>query len=39
MASAWIEHVKKFAKDNNMKYSEALKDSKCKESYKKTKAK
>jgi hypothetical protein len=36
MASAWIEHVKKYAKDNNMKYNEALKDAKCKSSYKKS---
>lgn len=35
MASAWIEHVKKYAKDNSMKYGEALKDPKCKSSYKK----
>jgi hypothetical protein len=35
MPSAWIEHVKKFAKDHNMKYGEALKDAKCKSSYKK----
>lgn len=35
MASKWIKHVKKHAKDNNIKYSEALKDPKCKESYKK----
>ena len=25
MASSWIEHVKKYAKDNNLKYNEALK--------------
>ena len=33
MASAWIDHVKKYAKENNMKYSEALKDKKCKDAY------
>jgi hypothetical protein len=25
MASAWITHVKKYAKDNNIKFGEALK--------------
>ena len=35
MANKWIEHVKKYAKDHKMKYSEALKDSKCKSEYKK----
>jgi len=25
MASAWIAHVKKYAKDNNIKFGEALK--------------
>ncbi len=33
MASAWIQHVQKYAKDNNVKYSEALK--KAGASYKK----
>jgi hypothetical protein len=33
--SKWITHVKKFAKDHNMKYNEALKDPKCSKSYKK----
>lgn len=37
MANKWIEHVKKFAKDNKMKYTEALKDPKCKSSYSKLK--
>lgn len=32
--SKWIEHVKKFARDNKLKYNEALKDPKCKASYK-----
>jgi hypothetical protein len=31
--SAWIDHVKKYARDNNMKYSEALKNEKCKQEY------
>ena len=33
MASSWIEHVKAYAKKNNMKYNEALK--KAGPSYKK----
>lgn len=32
--SKWIEHVKKFARDNKLKYNEALKHPKCKASYK-----
>lgn len=32
-SSAWIEHVKKFAKDNNLKYNEALKNPKLREGY------
>ena len=35
MPSAWITHVKQFAKDNNMYYKEALK--KAVLTYKKTK--
>ena len=35
MANKWIDHVKKYAKDHNMKYMEALKDPKCKAAYKK----
>lgn len=31
--SAWIMHVKKFAKDNNLKYNEALKNPKLREGY------
>lgn len=31
----WIMHVKEYCKKHNMKYNEALKDKKCKESYKK----
>ena len=38
MASSWIDHVKMYAKEHNMKYSDALKDSKCKSSYKKVSA-
>jgi hypothetical protein len=34
MKNPWIEHVKSYAKKNNMKYSDALKDAKCKSSYK-----
>jgi hypothetical protein len=33
MANKWIEYVKAYAKKNNMKYSEALKDPKCKAGY------
>jgi hypothetical protein len=32
--SKWIEHVKKFARDNKLKYNEALKHPKVKSSYK-----
>jgi hypothetical protein len=35
MPSAWISHVKQYAKDNNISYKEALK--KASSSYKKTK--
>jgi hypothetical protein len=35
MANKWIEYVKAYAKKNNMKYNEALKDPKMKEGYKK----
>lgn len=31
--SKWIEHVKAFAKKHNMKYNEALKDTRCKSEY------
>lgn len=31
--SAWIEHVKKFAADNNIKYNEALKSPNLREGY------
>ena len=34
MANKWIEYVKSYAKKHNMKYSEALKDPKCKAGYK-----
>jgi hypothetical protein len=33
--SSWIEHVKAYAKKNKIKYPEALKDPKCRASYKK----
>lgn len=39
MASAWIEHVKKYAQEHNMKYGDCLKDPKCKSSYKKVEKK
>jgi hypothetical protein len=34
-ASPWIEHVKKFAADHKISYRDALRNPKCKESYKK----
>jgi len=34
MANKWIEFVKKYSRDNNIKYNEALKDINCKNSYK-----
>jgi hypothetical protein len=34
MVNKWIEHVKKYSKDNNIAYTAALKDSTCKSSYK-----
>ena len=34
-SNAWIDHVKSYAKKHNMKYFDALKDPKCKASYKK----
>ena len=34
MASAWIEHVKKFAAEHKMKFGEALGDKRCKSTYK-----
>jgi len=33
MANSWVEYVKAYAKNNNMKYNEALKDPKLKEGY------
>jgi hypothetical protein len=35
MANAWVEHIRKYAKDNNMTYACALTDPNCKGSYKK----
>jgi hypothetical protein len=35
--SKWIEHVKAYSKKHNMKYSECLKDEKCKSEYHKLK--
>ena len=34
MASAWIEHVKKFAAEHKIKFGEALGDKRCKATYK-----
>jgi len=36
MTNAWIEHIKQYAKNNNIAYGCALSDPKCKETYKKT---
>lgn len=36
--SAWIEHVKDYAKQKEMKYTEALKNDECKELYHKNKS-
>jgi hypothetical protein len=33
--SKWIEHLLKWSKDHGVKYSEAMKDPKCKAEYKK----
>ncbi len=37
MANSWIEFVKSYAKKNDMKYNEALKDPKLKSAYDKSK--
>lgn len=37
MANSWIMFLKKWAKDNKMKYSEAIKDPKVKVAYNKSK--
>jgi hypothetical protein len=34
VAGNWIGHVKKFAKDNNMSFKDAMSSSACKSSYK-----
>ena len=34
-AGNWIGHVKKFAKDNNMSFKDAMSSSACRSSYKK----
>jgi hypothetical protein len=36
-SNPWIEHVRQFAKDNNVTYFQALKDIKCKTTYRKVK--
>ena len=33
MPSKWVEHVKKFARENNMKYGEAMGNAECKSQY------
>jgi hypothetical protein len=35
MTNAWIEHIKKYAKDNNLSYGCALSTPECKNTYKK----
>jgi hypothetical protein len=35
MVNAWINHVKAYAKEHNLKYGDALKDHECKATYKK----
>jgi hypothetical protein len=35
MANKWITFVKNYAKEHNMKYSDCLKNGKCKAAYKK----
>ncbi len=35
MSNSWIEHVKKYAKDNNLSYACALSTSQCKNTYNK----
>ena len=35
----WIEHVKKFAKDNNLSYGCAISDKRCKDTYEKVQKK
>jgi RNA polymerase primary sigma factor len=37
MPNAWVEHIKKYAKENNLSYSCAMTMPDCKNSYKKTK--
>ncbi len=37
MANTWVEHIKKWSKDNNMSYGCALSNPKCKEDYAKMK--
>ena len=37
MANKWVEHVKNYSKLHNKKYSESLKDPKCKNEYQKMK--
>jgi hypothetical protein len=39
MPSKWIDHVKAFATKKKMTYRDALKDPKCKSSYKKVEGK
>lgn len=37
MASSWTDFLKKYAKDNNMKYNEAMKSAKARAAYNKSK--
>lgn len=38
MASKWVEHVKQFAEEKEMKYGEAMRNDECKRLYQETKA-
>lgn len=38
MASKWVEHVKQFAEEKEMKYGEAMKNEECKRLYQEKKA-
>ena len=37
MANAWVEHIRKFARENNKSYGCALSDPACRASYKSSK--
>jgi len=38
MASKWVEHVKQFAEEKEMKYGEAMRNDECKRLYQEKKA-